>query len=173
MANPNSERPTHTPDGFEFPYSHFGDPEQRTKLLRDIGSIIGIRPQTVLNMGCGYDITPSDVFPNARVIHVDLEESIVSFLNKHGFESYEPSGIPENFRADLAISILGPRVEDHLIASSGVLLTTATSCIPDGMDIRGLVYFDGEEPRIMGDLKGTSALWGSNREIHLAAYVKL
>lgn len=173
MSNP--ERPAQTPDGFPFPYSHFGDTGKRTALLKDIGAGLLIEPKTVINIGSGYDITPSDAFPDARVIHVDIAEEIVRFLRKSGFEAYEPEDIPDDVAADLAISILAPTPKPDLIAVGGVLLTTLGRHrqIPEGMAIRGLVEYSGEEPQVVNGLVGIEELWDSGKDIHLAAFTKV
>lgn len=154
MGEIKTGRPTKTPDGLDFPYSHFGDPAEREKLLRDIADRLDLAPQVVLNMGSGYDITPSDAFPDARVVHVDLEPpayiegavNIVEFLKAHGFEAYDSRQLPEDFQADLGIDILGPGIEGRLIKLGGVVISTAHD-VPEGMKLIALV--DDNEPRIV------------------------
>lgn len=169
-----TQRPTRTPEGLPFPYSHFGDTAQRTTLLKEIDRGLLIEPDTVVNMGSGYDITPSDAFPESRVIHVDIEEQIVGFLQENGFEAYRPEDLPDDISADLAISILAPGPKPELIALGGVLLqTVGHRHIPEGMALRGLVEYSGEEPKVVGDLAGIEELWASDRDIHLAAFTRV
>lgn len=176
------ERPSQTPDGLSFPFSHFGDTDKRTRLLQDIACAIKLDPKLVINMGSGYDITPSDAFPDARVIHVDIDPpeymqddtvNIVNFLQESGFEAYTPSDLPAELQADLAISILAPRVDDELIAPGGVLLETIDDrYVPEGMQITGLVEYVDEEPKIISNPIDMQELWSSDREIHLVAFMK-
>lgn len=169
-----AQRPDQTPEGYPFPYSHFGDTDRRTDLLKDIDRELLIDPDTVLNIGSGYDITPSDAFPEPRVIHVDIEERIVGFLQENGFEAYRPEDLPDDISADLAISILAPSPKPELIAIGGVLLQTlGRRHIPEGMALRGLVEHSGEEPKVVGDLAGIEELWASDRDIHLAAFTRV
>lgn len=173
--------PPQTPEGFEFPYSHFGDPDERIQLLKDINKRLNINPQTVLNMGSGYDVTPSYAFPDARVIHVDLapypatEETpgIVDFLKTAGFEAYTPDDLPDDFTANLVISILCPAYIEDKVSPGGIILkTTSGRDIPDEMKIEGLVEDIEGDFRIVDDAEAVQELWESNREIHLAAFKK-
>lgn len=162
-----SERPAITPDGFEFPYSHFGDPEKRTRILSDIGQRLDLNPQLVFNVGSGYDITPSDAFPNARVIHIDIVPMVVGFLRSTGFEAYEPKDVPGRLVPDLIIDILGPGSEGIPQSSQTVIITTSRT-IHQGDDIMALVD-DGDSPNVITDYDEMSALWqrGNGEHVHL------
>jgi|GEM_PF-3702326 hypothetical protein len=131
-------RPTRTPEGLQFPYSHFGNTAARTSLLQAVKRGLNVHPDVVVNMGSGYDVTPSDAFPEARVVHVDMVPDIVRFLRRGGFEAYEPEQVPADLTSDLTVDVLGPGLGAVPLAPKGVFLTTG-SHIPEGVTTRGLV----------------------------------
>ncbi len=131
-------RPKQTPSGEPFPYTSFEDAETRTARLRDIKHKMSLHPDTVVNMGSGYDVTPSDAFPDARVVHVDIEPEIVEFLRRAGFEAYQPDELPEDLAADLIIDVLGPGQGAVPLAPRGMMLTTQKH-VPEGMTVTGVV----------------------------------
>lgn len=169
MALNNPERPKNTPDGFDFPYSHFGDPEKRTHLLRNINEAMGINPQVVVNIGCGYDITPSDAFPNARVIHIDIVPQFVEFLRQSGFEAYLPDETPNLPPANLVINILGPGYSGIGMRDDAIILTT-NRVLPQGSEVIGLVD-TSDPPQIVTGNEAIRKLWDRNNgnDVHLVA----
>jgi hypothetical protein len=166
-------RPKETPEGYPFPHSHYGDATLRTQLLRDIKHELFLTPDVVVNMGSGYDITPSDAFPSARVIHVDSAPAIVEFLRRSGFEAYHPDQVPEELTADLIIDILGPGQGDVPLGPRGVLLTTNTLHIPEGMTVKGVVprtAFELEPP--VAEPEAVRHVLSSGQDLHLIALTK-
>jgi hypothetical protein len=125
-------RPTRTPDGQPFPHTSIEDAETRTARLRDVRQKLSLNPAVVVNMGSGFDVTPSDAFPSARVVHVDIVPDIVAFLQQSGFEAYQPDQVPEDLAADLIIDVFGPGQGIVPLAPGGSLLTTQNH-IPEGM----------------------------------------
>jgi hypothetical protein len=167
-------RPKLTPEGTPFPYSHFGDPEARVGLLRDVNRSFSLHPDVVVNVGSGYDITPSDAFPNARVVHVDIQPDIVEFLRQSGFEAYQPDQFPNDLSADLIINILGPSGQGNVpLSPRGTLLTTESRYIPDDMVIKGLVPATRREilPPV-NDPDTIKQIVKSGPDIHLVALTK-
>lgn len=178
-----SKRPEFTPDGLPFPYSLYGDTAIRTELIRRIGSVFLPDPRLVINMGSGYDITPSDAFPDARVIHVDLHTpeyvdekyDIVNFLNNVGYEAYSLDELPRDLEFDVGISILAPAISPEKIAVGGILITTQTEFEPEAMYVEGVVTYMEEEEfihNVISDTREVARIWDQEEEIHLAIYRK-
>ncbi|HET7827450.1 MAG TPA: hypothetical protein VFK97_01110 [Candidatus Saccharimonadales bacterium] len=165
-------RPRKTPDGLDFPYSHFGNPEARTQLLKDVAEALKLEPRVVVNVGSGYDITPSDAFPEARVIHTDIAPQVVKFLIEAGFEAYEPQAMPR-LEADLSMSILGGDAYSVPLSPSGFVLSTSMY-LPEEMGVVGLVD-TSEPPNIVTDVSAMEELWHRNegRNVHLVASQKI
>jgi hypothetical protein len=164
-------RPKFTPEGYQFPYSHFGETVTRTELLRDIKRDLSLSPEVVVNMGSGYDITPSDSFLSSRVIHVDIDSEIVEFLRRSGFEAYHPEDFPDDLYADLVISLSGPGLGNIPVSPRGVLLTDAINLEPVGMKIKGLVPYTEEEILpVVSDPIAIEELLSTGQALHLAVY---
>lgn len=59
---------------------------------------------TILYPGCGEDTSPSDMYPAARVIYVDIDPNPVKKLRARGFEVYEADG--KSFRTETPVDLL-------------------------------------------------------------------
>ncbi len=166
-------RATRAPDGGIFPRSHFGPIDERVALLRAIADTLQLDTQTVLNMGAGYDMSPSIAFPDSRVVHVDLspnednpyQEDVVGFLKGEGYEAYTPGDLPDDFRADLGLDMRGPGIEPRLIKLGGTIISTSTY-IPDHNVVIGLVD-SGAKRRIVTDRDEIAEMRDDEEPVHL------
>jgi hypothetical protein len=170
MPLPALPWPETTPDNLPFPYSHFGDPLKRVALLQRIGQVINLKPSTVVNLGAGYDITPSIAFPDARVIHTEIIPEAIRFLGRIGFEVYSPEDTPD-LKADLAISILGPNLHslNNKLADQAFYISTAASgrYIPEDMAVIGLV---NDELQMCTNIDEIENMWEGTAGLHLGVY---
>jgi hypothetical protein len=131
-------RPKETPRGDPFPYTSIEDAQKRTDRLREIKGKLSLHPDVVVNMGSGYDVTPSDAFPDARVVHVDIDQGTVEFLRRAGFEAYQPHQVPKDLAADLIIDVFGPGQGNVPLAPGGSFLTTQ-DYVPEHMKVTCIV----------------------------------
>lgn len=78
--------------------------ERLSKTLDAVAAGIGIEPHTIYYPSSSTDITLERTFPDARVIHVDIDEHSVAALEEQGMEAVHTSAL--EFEPDTPIDML-------------------------------------------------------------------
>lgn len=136
--------------------------EDRVVQYEAFADYFDVSPDVVYHPGSGHDVSPSETFPESRVVYVDVDETAMADLNRAGYEgvSADAAAYEVDQGADVIIlrnagMLEEPIVEANLRADGWVLandhLESATHLLDvDSLELVGVVpdTWTGDAPPV-------------------------
>ncbi len=94
--------------------------DERTAQYRAVAERFDLSPELVYHPGSGHDVSPSEAFPESRVVYVDVDAAAMDDLNRAGHEAVaaDAAGYELETPADLLLFRNAGMIEEPIVEAN-------------------------------------------------------